>query len=455
MAARSAPRLALVPSEPIRERMAGIGIRYLELARRLPDAGVETVLVTAGDPADVPDLPAGAEARAFARGSLDTVLGDVDSVLAQGQLANDVLIEMPSLPTAIDLYDPWLVENLHYASSLGLGPYRNDHATWVLQLTRGDFFLCSSDEQRLYYLGLLTALGRIHPYAVAEDPDLDRLLAAVPFGIPRSLPPHRPVLEARGPGTPLEGEKRILFGGLYDWYDPWPVLEAVAEGPESWVLLLVANPNPESTPQARFDEVERWCRKRGVWQTRVRTLDWLPAARRYDLLRDVDVMAATHRPSLETRLSLRTRFLDGLAAECPVLTTEGGAMSRLLVEHEAGWVVPPGDAEAVRAALESALDPSSPAARSRAAGARRLRVRFLWRTVLAPLVAFAKSPYRDPHKEDFAFAPETRAPREASATARRVGRWLSRLGGRSGGRGGGGRGGGGRGGGGRDGGAGQ
>src|SRR4029453_7245132 len=89
------------------------------------------------------------------------------------------------------------------------------------------------------------------------------------------------------------------------------------------------------------------CRSLGWWGSRVQALDWVPAERRYDLLRDVDLLAAPHRPSLETRFSLRTRFLDALAAGCPVVTSEGGAMSRLLAEHRAGWVVPPGDSPAL------------------------------------------------------------------------------------------------------------
>jgi glycosyltransferase involved in cell wall biosynthesis len=424
-------RLALVPSEPIRPRMAGIGIRYLELARRLPAHGLEITLVTAGGIEDVPEVPEGVSVRAFVRGALRKVLGDADAVLAQGQLANDVLLEMPDLPCAIDLYDPWLVENLHYAEGLGLGPYRNDHATWVLQLTRGDFFLCSCEEQRLYYQGLLTALGRVNPPLVARDPDLNRLIATLPFGVPESMTQERlaqvsvsgddsepgPILPPRSPG-----ERRILFGGLYDWYDPWPVLEAIAERQEGdWTLLLVRNPNPGSTPQERLAEVESWCRRRGLWQSRVQTFDWLPAERRYDLLREVDVLAATHQPSLETRLSLRTRFLDALAVGCPVLATEGGAMSRLLVEHDAGWVVPPCDARAVRVALEELLaDPTA-----KRAGAKRLIAEFHWSRVVEPLVRFAQAPYRDNTKEDFAFVPETRVPSER-ALLRRPRQWLRR-----------------------------
>ncbi len=160
--------------------------------------------------------------RRFERGRLAELTADCDAAIAQGQLANDLLLEAPRLPVAIDLYDPWLVENCAYTATLGLAPYRNDHATWVLQMARGDFFLCSSEEQRGFYLGFLAALGRVNPEILARDPDLVTLIAPVPFAVPAELPPHRPLLPPRA-----AGERRLLFGGLYDWYDPWTLLDAL------------------------------------------------------------------------------------------------------------------------------------------------------------------------------------------------------------------------------------
>jgi glycosyltransferase involved in cell wall biosynthesis len=412
-------RVALLSSEAIRPRMAGIGIRYLELARRLPRPGLEVVLVTAGDPAEVPAADLTAEVRRFERGSLRRLLADCDGAVCQGQLANDLLLEVPELPAAIDLYDPFLVENLHYAATLGLDPYRNDHATWVLQMSRGDFFLCSCDEQRQFYLGFLAALGRLNPERVGRDPDLDGLIAIVPFGVSADLPAHQALLPERRPG-----EKRLLFGGLYDWYDPWPVLEALElAGEPDWTLYFVRNPNPEGTPQALFAEVEAWCRRRGWWDERVRALDWIPSARRHDLLRDVDLMVSTHVPSLETRLSLRTRFLDALAAGCPVVISEGGAMSRLLRDHDAGWVVPPRDPPAVAAALVEILAGGERVAARRRAGGELLR-EFAWETVLEPLLRFCEKPEADPTKAAFAFRPPTAAPPDRLGFRAR--RWLRR-----------------------------
>lgn len=425
------PRVAILSSEPIRPRMAGIGIRYAELARRLPGFGIETRLISPAAPeemlAAVPLAPT--QVARFERGRLGALCAGCTSIVAQGQLANDAVVELGSqaggeraLPVAIDLYDPWLIENFAYVETLGLDPYRNDHATWVLQMSRGDFFLCSSEEQRTFYLGFLAALGRVNPERLADDPDLAGLIAPVPFGVPEELPPHDPYLPPRRPG-----EKRLLFGGLYDWYDPWTLLDALdtLDRPD-WTLLLIANPNPESTPQRLLGEVEARCRRRGVWGTRVRLIDWVPSERRYDLLRDVDVLVAPHRPTLETRLSLRTRFLDALAAGCPVVTSVGGAMSRMLVEHRAGRVVPAGDAAALGAALAAAVDQVDHETFS--AGAARLLEGFRWERALAPLVDFCREPRIDPTKARFARALPTGAPADPLAfrVKRRVQRMLGR-----------------------------
>lgn len=399
------PRAALLPSESLRPHMAGIAIRYAEMARTLPRLGVDVVLVQPGDPADARalGLPL-ADLRVFERGRLAAILKDCDVAISQGQLANDLLIEVPGLPSAIDFYDPFLIENMHYLPTLGLDPYRNDHATFVLQLSRGDFFLCSGEEQRLFYLGFLAALGRVHPRLLAADPDLASLIAVVPFGVPKEPPPARPLLGERRPG-----ERRLLFGGLYDWYDPWPLLEALAAHPGGeWTLLFIRNPNP-GTPQRLFGEVEAWCRARGLWGSAVKALDWVPFERRYDLLREADVLVATHKLDLETRLSLRTRFLDAFAAGCPVLTTEGGAIARMLKERGAGWVVPEGDSGAIAAALAEILAGGDGPAR-RVAAAQELAGELTWEKVLAPLAAFCHSARRDPDKESFAFRPSTAAP---------------------------------------------
>ncbi len=390
-------KIALVSSEPLRPHMAGIGIRYLEFARHLSAAGIEVVLSSPAAPETTRQLVGEAvEVRPFSPRGLRRRFSDCRGAVAQGPLADQILRKQPRLPVAIDLADPWLVENLHHGETLGLEPYRRDRASWMLQLSRGDLFLCASPEQRLYYLGLLTALGRVDPQRMAGDLGFEDLITLVPSGVPADLPPHHPYL------PPVDGDrKRLLFGGLYDWYDPVPVLEAVERLERlDWELIFQGSANPETTPQERMREVEEWCRVRGPgwWGERVRRLEWAPAERRLDLLRDVDLLVATFPPGLETELSLRGRFLEALAVGCPVVISEGGAASRLISQWDAGWVVPWGDAEGLTAALVEVLSDSEERERRRRRGLEEVR-RFHWQRVLEPLLAFCREPRRDVRKD--------------------------------------------------------
>ena len=94
----------------------------------------------------------------------------------------------------------------------------------------------------------------------------------------------------RGSPPAAAGERRLLFGGLYDWYDPWTAARRARARSSDlrWRLLFDPQPEPPTHAAALFGEVEARCRRSGWWGSRVELLDWVPVERRYDLLRDVD-----------------------------------------------------------------------------------------------------------------------------------------------------------------------
>src|SRR5690606_9131553 len=96
-------------------------------------------------------------------------------------------------------------------------------ATRVLneQLALGDFFLCASERQRLFYLGQLAALGRVNPSTYENDPHLRGLLDIAPFGLDSTPPIHeRDVLKGVVPGIRSSDKLLLWGGGLYSWFDP-------------------------------------------------------------------------------------------------------------------------------------------------------------------------------------------------------------------------------------------
>ncbi len=373
-------RVALACSEPIRSRMAGIGIRYAEMVQALVRADLEVVLLTTGplDEAASLGLPAHDVRQLRARGR--TRWDDCAAIVVQGRASVPLLRAAGNRPVVVDLYDPWLVENLYYWDSLGDRAYRRDMKAWRKQLRRGDLFLASCEQQRLYYLGMLTAIGRVDPQSLSADPDLQGLVTTVPFGLPAELPPHRPILK------PDPGVKRILFGCLYDWLDPWPLLHAVeAHDRGAWEVLFVATPNHASTPDAQLERVREWCAARGWWGSTVRLIEWVPVDRRFDLFRDVDALVVGHREGLEARLGLRTRVLEAAAAGCPVVVNDGGATAELVRTYGLGAVASSTDAVELRRAIEICLGGET--SRREEAG-RRLRRERCWDRAVEPLARF-------------------------------------------------------------------
>jgi glycosyltransferase involved in cell wall biosynthesis len=165
-------------------------------------------------------------------------------------------------------------------------------------------------------------------------------------------------------------------------------------------LVFVEHPHPELTPLEQAQRVKDTAEKRGWLGSAVRFEQWRPFDRRFEIPQVSDVAVVTHRPGLETDLSLRTRLVDLLWLGLPAVVTAGGTMARIIAEHRAGTVVPPGDAEAVAAAVAGLLDdPTKRQAASKAghqwAAERR------WTVAAQPLLEFAEKPWRDRHRVRF------------------------------------------------------
>ena len=191
----------------------------------------------------------------------------------------------------------------------------------------------------------------------------------------------------------------MLFGGVYDWYDPSTLLDALLEpSTPDCEVLFVRSANREGTPQRVLAGVEAGLRGSDELRDRVEFIDWVPAERRFDLLRDVDTLVSLHRPGLETHLAFRTRFLDAAAAGCPIVATAGGAVSDMLQRDDAARLVPAVDPGAVAEALREVLAGGSEVSR-RVERGRALAARFRWERVVEPLARFCQSPSVDPRKD--------------------------------------------------------
>jgi glycosyltransferase involved in cell wall biosynthesis len=388
-------RVAVLAPEPIRPRMAGMGIRALEIARALSEEFSVRLLVP-NAPAEAAEVADGLEIAAAPPHGVGEAARGCEAGIVSGHAASAWFHQAPRLPVACDLYDPFPVENLHYVRTLSDKVARHDHATLALALSRADFFLCASPEQRLFYAGALFAAGRIGASNFPEDPALSGLLGVVPFGVPAE-PARGDAAAGRRAVAAASRAPLVLFGGIYDWYDPdllllaWPRIAAAAPGAQ---LLFFANPNPDTTPQRAFEAAKGRAEAMDPARRSILFSPWLPYSARADLYAAADVAVSIASDGLEADLAFRTRLLDAAWGGVPSVAVAGGSLASELAAAGAARCVARDAGELASAVIELLLD--RPRRDGAAAAARAFAARRSWKAVVAPLAAWLRSPTVDP-----------------------------------------------------------
>ena len=297
----------------------------------------------------------------------------------------------------IDVYDPMHFEQLEQSRHLD----KNEWSALVAgaaqametQFARGDFFLCATDRQKHLYLGQLMTLGRITPDTYQDDPNFEKLIGVVPFGLPDDPPVHKAkALKGVHPGIGVDDKLVLWSGGLYNWFDPFTLIHAVAEVSKSHDNIRLyfqgtKHPHPGVPEMPVVKEARELAAQLGILDKHVFFNDsWVPYQDRANYLLEADCGVSTHRDHIETTFSFRTRILDYLWATLPMVVTEGDYFGDLVAEKGLGKAVPAGDVQALAKALEKVLYEEQTAARSRKA-IEKVRQDFYWSEVLRPLMA--------------------------------------------------------------------
>lgn len=298
----------------------------------------------------------------------------------------------------IDIYDPMHLEQLEQARELPKSQWARQvsDATHVLndQLRRGDFFLCASDRQRLFWLGQLAGVGRVNPDTYENDPNLLGLIDIAPFGLSRTEPVHsKSVLKGVHPSIGKKDKLLLWSGGLYNWFDPHTLIRAMAiltvDHPEIKLFFQgTKHPHPGVPEMEIVQTSKTLAEKLGLLDSSVIFNDsWVDFDDRQNYLLEADLGVSTHHAHIETTFSFRTRILDYLWARLPMVVTEGDYFGDLVESEGLGRAVSAEDPGALAAAIESLLY-NKPNYQKAKANIELARQDFFWDVALAPLVAF-------------------------------------------------------------------
>lgn len=400
------PSLLILSHDVIGAKMAGPGIRYVQLARVLA-AHLPVTLAAPGARPPVLDSAPFALAAWQDWQDLHVLAGQTTVVLAPSDLVG-IFPQLGDGPAilVIDGYDPlipeWLAMHHHLPCDEQRRLWQIRRSHHVAQFRAGDFFICASERQRDWWLGQLEAQGRINPATYAEDPTLRRLLDVVPYGLPDHPPQAtRPTVKGVWPGIAPTDRVLLWGGGLWPWLDPETAIRAVAQvtaqRPEAKLIFPGTrhpNPNLDGIP-THLERSRQLAAELGLLDRTVFFGDWVPYADWPNVLLESDVALSLHFDSLETRFAFRTRVLDYLWAGLPMVATTGDATSDLVAAYGVGEVVGYQAVDEVADALLRLLDEPRGA---RAAGFERARQDFAWQRAAAPLLAFCRNPRRAPDR---------------------------------------------------------
>jgi len=412
-AAPQGARVLILGHERLGPQMAGPAIRCWELARTLADEFQVTLAAPGGPPpaeADFEWLPVSFDDESSLTRMENLARQQVDVVIASQYLIHKLpfLREM-DIPLVADAYIPEAVESLAWHLAAGseqqARAYRYSWAVTRSVARHADLLVCASERQRDFWLGVLAAYGRLRPGLYTADPHLGNLVAVVPFGCSSSPPQSGPAIKGVWTGIAPQDQVILWGGGVWNWFDPITLLQAmprvVARHPMTRLVFLGANhPDSARIPEMkRAQEARALSRKLGLEGRSVFWGNWVPYTERGAYLLDADIGVCLHRKGVEARLAFRTRLLDAIWAELPMVLTTGDVLSAEFEALGVGLTVEPGAVEQVARAINALLDEGDPRAPRRSAF-RELQARYDWDRVAEPLKRFCAEPRPGPGKQE-------------------------------------------------------
>ena len=206
--------------------------------------------------------------------------------------------------------------------------------------------LCANEAQKKFYTGVMAQVGRINPITYGDED----LIQIVPYGIYRekAVAKHDPVSKLV---KNKKAFKLLWFGGIYPWFDLTNLLEAVKNAnkttPIELIMVGVKNPfNQHPDFIKRYEEVMDYIKNNNMDEI-VHITDWVKFEDRAEWYLGSDAVVLINNIGMENTLAWRTRLVDYVWADLPIVTNGGDPMSDILEANKAVYILPDLDAKTI------------------------------------------------------------------------------------------------------------
>lgn len=371
--------------------MAGPAIRYWELANVLAKkydvilfipnkTDVKTPLFRIISQEDVP---------------LKSLLPTIDVMISQKVSPPLALaIKRNGVKLILDAYDPEPLEHLEIFKfnkpSIRWAKHEWHLNTFLFSFQAADTIICANSKQKDLWIGLMLGMKKITPKIYDEDRSLKHLIDIVPFGLP-SEKPFKKNLSLKQLFNLKESDKIVLWGGgIWNWFDPLTLIKAIKllsleRDDIKLVFMGTKHPNKLVPEMKMTHDAIELAKALNILDTHVFfNYSWIPYHERGGLLLEATLGVSTHFEHLETQYAFRTRILDYLWAELPIVTTTGDSFAELVERQKLGEVVPFNDEIALAKAIQKILTQPELQAKIKE-NIARVKEEFFWDTISAPI----------------------------------------------------------------------
>ncbi|MCL2323084.1 MAG: glycosyltransferase, partial [Oscillospiraceae bacterium] len=364
---KSKLKILLIIFELVGEKMAGPAIRYFEFARELSKEH-DVTLASLGKT----NLDMSKENFKIVnfthtdQEELFKATFECEVLIFQG-LILELLAPIKNAAkgkfVVVDLYDPFNIELLESRKQtpidrdIEMASY--DLYALLEQIRLGDYFICASEYQKEFWLGMLEAYGKFDE----QKYNIENIIDIVPFGITNRDPVlSKKLLNSKINNLKPDDKVFIWGGGVWNWFDPITIVKAIYEISKvrddvKLFFLGVKHPNPEVKEMEVLTKTVELSEKLGIKDEFVFfNMDWVPYDTRENYFLESYAGISCHFDHLETRFSFRTRILDYLWCDLPIISTKGDFFGGEIEKHSLGITIEPEDVEDCMNAILRLID---------------------------------------------------------------------------------------------------
>lgn len=392
-------KILLISDAPVGAKMAGPAIRYWNFSKELSKKFNVTLLI----PNNFEYFGEEFNFNIFTvnKKYLKKNLKNFDVVILQGLTTfRYPYIKKSNIPIVVDIYDPFILENLELRKKICMDDRIQYHQTDLRilldQLSWGDYFICASEKQKDFWLGMLAANNRINPINYDKDKTSDKLIGVVPFGINNTDPiKNKKVIKGVISGIE-ESDKVIIWGGgLWEWFDPITLIKAmnlICKKRNDIKLFFLGTGKPSNSQNTNIaDECIKLSKEYQLFDKNIFFNEWVEYSERHNYLLEADLGVTTYFNNLETRFSFRTRLLDYLWCELPMVVSKGDYIAELIDSNQLGITCSEEDYNELASSILKLLENKEEYLVVKQ-NIARFKNKFKWENVVTPLQSYCDNP---------------------------------------------------------------